>query len=76
MEILDDIFVKHPIIWQNFVPNYERARISADQMPHSESGDTVREPVYVISAQKSALGIVDNADLKWKLREPTAKMRF
>ena len=45
-------------------------------MPHSESGDTVREPVYVISAQKSALGIVDNADLKWKLREPTAKMRF
>ena len=45
-------------------------------MPRSESADTVREPVYVTSAQKPAPGIVDNDDLRWKLCEPTAKMRF
>ena len=50
--------------------------ISADQMPCIESTDTVFKLVYVTSAQKATPGIVDNADLKWKLCEPTAKMRF
>ena len=49
---------------------------SADLVLRNKSADTGCKPVYVTPAQKPASSIVDNAELKWKLCEPTAKMRF
>ena len=68
--------MKHPIISEFFVPHYERTNILADQMSHNESADTDCELFHVTSAQILAPRIVDNAELKRKLCEPTAKMRF
>ena len=68
--------MKHPIISEFFVPHYEGTNTPADQMPRVESSDTGCELFHVTSAQILAPRIVDNAELKRKLCEPTAKMRF